>query len=315
MTVCPCPCWKLVKQLSEQTGCSRVVDVGSGQVPLSTTRRPPPPSASPLSSSSSQQGHLTRFLSFGLGLSVTAIEADRALVAMATKFDAQLMCALEKEKQKTVRLSASPVESAASDTNQAAQVESSCTNAHLRRFCVFVAFLLLGGSSAVVSTPRGCLDQPQSIMGGLSCAAGSCWRAAVSTNSNRAQPEETARTGRRAPPARRPPGEAGGGGHTLPVCPGGKQPAGVSRLHPDWSPRLRRPQRHPPPPLCQLPTGLRHHLCGMLLHENHHQREPQPPRTGAMSRGAGPEPGAAALGVWLPHELLGAGPTGAPAVL
>lgn len=96
-----------MKQLSEQTGCSRVVDVGSGQVRRSTTR-----TSSALTSSlkcpSSQQGHLTRFLSFGLGLSVTAIEADRALVAMATKFDAQLVCALEKEKQKAVRLFAFP---------------------------------------------------------------------------------------------------------------------------------------------------------------------------------------------------------------
>ncbi|KAI3361383.1 hypothetical protein L3Q82_012938 [Scortum barcoo] len=66
----------LVKQLCEQTDCSSVVDVGSGQ------------------------GHLTRFLSFGLGLSVTAIEADRALVTMASKFDGQLLWAVEKERQK-----------------------------------------------------------------------------------------------------------------------------------------------------------------------------------------------------------------------
>ncbi|KAA8579068.1 hypothetical protein FQN60_018809, partial [Etheostoma spectabile] len=46
------------------------------------------------------QGHLTRFLSFGLGLSVTAIEADHTLVAMASKFDGQLLLALEKERQK-----------------------------------------------------------------------------------------------------------------------------------------------------------------------------------------------------------------------
>ncbi|XP_060937359.1 protein RRNAD1 [Limanda limanda] len=65
----------LVKQLCDLTGCSRVVDVGSGQ------------------------GHLTRFLSFGLGLSVTAIEADGALVAMASKFDEQLLLALEKQKK------------------------------------------------------------------------------------------------------------------------------------------------------------------------------------------------------------------------
>nr|XP_020473010.1 protein RRNAD1 isoform X2 [Monopterus albus] len=66
----------LVKQLCDHTDCKTVVDVGSGQ------------------------GHLTRFLSFGLGLSVTAIEADPALVAMASKFDRQLLWVLEKEKQK-----------------------------------------------------------------------------------------------------------------------------------------------------------------------------------------------------------------------
>ncbi|KAG7251358.1 hypothetical protein CRUP_013298 [Coryphaenoides rupestris] len=66
----------LVKQLCDQTNCEAVVDVGSGQ------------------------GHLTRFLSFGLGLSVTAIEADRKLVTMATKFDEELLWTLEKEKHR-----------------------------------------------------------------------------------------------------------------------------------------------------------------------------------------------------------------------
>ncbi|XP_068996910.1 methyltransferase-like protein 25B [Embiotoca jacksoni] len=75
----------LVKQLCTQTDCNRVVDVGSGQ------------------------GHLTRFLSFGLGLSVTAIEADRTLVAMASKFDGQLLWALEKERQKKNCASQLPV--------------------------------------------------------------------------------------------------------------------------------------------------------------------------------------------------------------
>ncbi|XP_037836337.1 protein RRNAD1 isoform X2 [Kryptolebias marmoratus] len=66
----------LVKQLSDQTGCRSVVDVGSGQ------------------------GHLTRFLSFGLGLSVTAIEADHTLVCMASRYDSELLWVLQKEKQK-----------------------------------------------------------------------------------------------------------------------------------------------------------------------------------------------------------------------
>lgn len=45
---------------------------------------------------------MTRFLSFGLGLSVTGIEADPALVTMASKFDRELLWTLEKEKQKKV---------------------------------------------------------------------------------------------------------------------------------------------------------------------------------------------------------------------
>ncbi|KAF7664044.1 hypothetical protein LDENG_00189950 [Lucifuga dentata] len=71
-----CMLGTLVKQLCDETDCKSVVDVGSGQ------------------------GHLTRFLSFGLGLSVTAVEADHNLVAMASKFDGQLLWTLEKEKQK-----------------------------------------------------------------------------------------------------------------------------------------------------------------------------------------------------------------------
>lgn len=66
----------LVKHICDETDCNRVVDVGSGQ------------------------GHLTRFLSYGLGLSVTAIEADHHLVSMASVFDQQLLWALEKEQQK-----------------------------------------------------------------------------------------------------------------------------------------------------------------------------------------------------------------------
>ncbi|XP_019896881.2 protein RRNAD1 isoform X2 [Esox lucius] len=66
----------LVRRLCDLTDCNSVVDVGSGQ------------------------GHLTRFLSFGLGLSVTGIEADPTLVSMASKFDGQLLWTLEKERQK-----------------------------------------------------------------------------------------------------------------------------------------------------------------------------------------------------------------------
>ncbi|KAM8920799.1 methyltransferase-like protein 25B isoform 2-T2 [Pelodytes ibericus] len=65
---------KLVKKLSEITTCDQVLDIGSGQ------------------------GHLSRYLSFGQGLSVTAVEADDNLVSMARKFDQRLIYMLQKEK-------------------------------------------------------------------------------------------------------------------------------------------------------------------------------------------------------------------------
>nr|XP_023955648.1 protein RRNAD1 isoform X2 [Chrysemys picta bellii] len=70
---------KVVKKLSEITRCDQVVDIGSGQ------------------------GHLARFLAFGLGLSVTAIEGDGRLVDMATKFDRELVWALEKEQARRTK--------------------------------------------------------------------------------------------------------------------------------------------------------------------------------------------------------------------
>ncbi|XP_028835850.1 methyltransferase-like protein 25B [Denticeps clupeoides] len=72
----------MVKKLCDLTSCNNVIDVGSGQ------------------------GHLTRFLSFGMGLSVTAIEADPHLVTMASKFDGQLRATLEKETRKNASTSA-----------------------------------------------------------------------------------------------------------------------------------------------------------------------------------------------------------------
>nr|XP_056709542.1 methyltransferase-like protein 25B [Euleptes europaea] len=70
---------QLVKKLSDLTGCRRVVDVGSGQ------------------------GHLSRFLAFGLHLSVTAVEEDPLLVGRAVKFDQELVQALKKERAKRMR--------------------------------------------------------------------------------------------------------------------------------------------------------------------------------------------------------------------
>uniref|UniRef100_A0A7M4EK87 Methyltransferase like 25B n=1 Tax=Crocodylus porosus TaxID=8502 RepID=A0A7M4EK87_CROPO len=65
---------KLVKRLSELAQCDHIVDIGSGQ------------------------GHLSRFLSFGLGLPVTAVEGNRHLVDTAKRFDQELVQALEKER-------------------------------------------------------------------------------------------------------------------------------------------------------------------------------------------------------------------------
>ncbi|XP_065713862.1 methyltransferase-like protein 25B [Patagioenas fasciata] len=63
---------KLLQRLSQATGCDRVVDVGAGQ------------------------GHLSRFLAFGLGLSVTAVEGDARLATMAERFDRELLQELAK---------------------------------------------------------------------------------------------------------------------------------------------------------------------------------------------------------------------------
>ncbi|XP_001367562.1 methyltransferase-like protein 25B isoform X2 [Monodelphis domestica] len=67
---------ELVKKLSDLTSCNQVVDVGSGQ------------------------GHLTRFLALGLGLSVTGIEKDRKLVERAQHLDQELLSILKKEKRR-----------------------------------------------------------------------------------------------------------------------------------------------------------------------------------------------------------------------
>ncbi|XP_032060191.1 protein RRNAD1 [Aythya fuligula] len=65
---------KVLQRLSEATGCDRVVDVGSGQ------------------------GHLSRFLAFGLGLSVTAVEGDGRLAGLAERFDRELLRELAKKR-------------------------------------------------------------------------------------------------------------------------------------------------------------------------------------------------------------------------
>ncbi|NXS37183.1 RRNAD protein, partial [Pomatostomus ruficeps] len=65
---------KLLQRLSQATGCERVVDIGAGQ------------------------GHLSRFLAFGLGLSVTAVESDSRLAGMAKRFDQELLRELGKTR-------------------------------------------------------------------------------------------------------------------------------------------------------------------------------------------------------------------------
>ncbi|XP_066117888.1 methyltransferase-like protein 25B isoform X2 [Saccopteryx bilineata] len=67
---------ELVKKLSDLTGCTQVVDVGSGQ------------------------GHLSRFMSLGLGLKVKSIEGDQRLVERAQHLDQELLQALEKEEKR-----------------------------------------------------------------------------------------------------------------------------------------------------------------------------------------------------------------------
>ncbi|XP_021517540.1 methyltransferase-like protein 25B isoform X4 [Meriones unguiculatus] len=67
---------ELVKKLSDLTGCTQVVDVGSGQ------------------------GHLSRFMSLGLGLTVKSLEGNQRLVERAQRLDQELLQALDKMKRR-----------------------------------------------------------------------------------------------------------------------------------------------------------------------------------------------------------------------
>lgn len=67
---------ELVKKLSDLTGCTQVVDVGSGQ------------------------GHLSRFMSLGLGLMVKSLEGNKRLVARAQRLDQELLQALDKMEKR-----------------------------------------------------------------------------------------------------------------------------------------------------------------------------------------------------------------------
>ncbi|KAM9242870.1 methyltransferase-like protein 25B isoform 4-T4 [Dugong dugon] len=91
---------ELVKKLSDLTGCTQVVDVGSGQ------------------------GHLSRFMSLGLGLLVKSIEGDQRLVERAQRLDQELLLALEKEKKRTPQIRAAGA--AASGAGPPVAPESGC---------------------------------------------------------------------------------------------------------------------------------------------------------------------------------------------
>ncbi|XP_026172385.1 methyltransferase-like protein 25B isoform X2 [Mastacembelus armatus] len=167
----------LVKQLCDQTDCDQVVDVGSGQ------------------------GHLTRFLSFGLGLCVTAVEADRTLVEMASRFDRELLWVLEKDKKKQSSSSQLPVSqssprhvagwvnpkasweafikqlSVASCVSEAPLTPSGPSKKRLRgcEHCVVQTSLSHGSSDSDAGPPqRPTTDQP-ARQGGAHCEDTSLW--------------------------------------------------------------------------------------------------------------------------------------------
>lgn len=50
------------------------------------------------------QGHLSRFMSLGLGLKVKSIEGDQRLVERAQHLDQELLQALEKEEKRNPRV-------------------------------------------------------------------------------------------------------------------------------------------------------------------------------------------------------------------
>uniref|UniRef100_A0A667HXC8 Methyltransferase domain-containing protein n=1 Tax=Lynx canadensis TaxID=61383 RepID=A0A667HXC8_LYNCA len=91
---------ELVKKLSDLTGCTQVVDIGSGQ------------------------GHLSRFMSLGLGLTVKSIEGDRRLVERAQRLDRELLQALEKEEKRSPQIRAAGA--AAGGAGSPAATEPGC---------------------------------------------------------------------------------------------------------------------------------------------------------------------------------------------
>nr|XP_012623152.1 protein RRNAD1 [Microcebus murinus]XP_012623153.1 protein RRNAD1 [Microcebus murinus]XP_012623154.1 protein RRNAD1 [Microcebus murinus] len=92
---------ELVKKLSNLIGCTQVVDVGSGQ------------------------GHLSRFMSLGLGLMVKSIEGDQRLVERAKRLDQELLQALKKEERRNPQIRAAGA--TACGARPPATTESGCS--------------------------------------------------------------------------------------------------------------------------------------------------------------------------------------------
>ncbi|NXV07305.1 RRNAD protein, partial [Cettia cetti] len=90
---------QLLQRLSQATGSKHVMDIGAGQVRAGGHGEGPRGSSPPELSLSPPQGHLSRFLAFGLGLSVTAVESDGRLVGLAERFDQELLRELGKTKE------------------------------------------------------------------------------------------------------------------------------------------------------------------------------------------------------------------------
>uniref|UniRef100_A0A8C8T8K1 Methyltransferase like 25B n=1 Tax=Peromyscus maniculatus bairdii TaxID=230844 RepID=A0A8C8T8K1_PERMB len=87
---------ELVKKLSDLTGCTQVVDVGSGQ------------------------GHLSRFMSLGLGLMVKSLEGNQRLVERAQHLDQELLQTLDKMEKKHPKIRATRVTASRSGPSAAA---------------------------------------------------------------------------------------------------------------------------------------------------------------------------------------------------
>uniref|UniRef100_A0A8D2APE0 Methyltransferase like 25B n=1 Tax=Sciurus vulgaris TaxID=55149 RepID=A0A8D2APE0_SCIVU len=72
------------------------------------------------------EGHLSRFMSLGLGLMVKSIEGDQRLVERAQRLDQELLQSLEKEEKRNPQICAAGVR--ASGAGSPATAQSDCTS-------------------------------------------------------------------------------------------------------------------------------------------------------------------------------------------